>query len=210
MKIVSIRRKGRSNKVVVELDDGRALELPREVAIAAGMRKGEEVDEAALLRVERRAEQWRCKEAGLRLLTYRPRSERELRTRLRQKNFAADIVDDCVVDLERAGLIDDQEFARLAARDRLRSRPMGRRMLEAELRARGVEAKHASAAADAAIDDGEGDESDLALRAARKFRHRDGEDPASTRRRFYAFLARRGFDSETIRAAMDRVLDPES
>ena len=33
-------------------------------------------------------------------------------------------------------------------------------------------------------------------------------DPQSRRRRLYAFLARRGHDSETIRTVMDRVLDP--
>jgi SOS response regulatory protein OraA/RecX len=49
-------------------------------------------------------------------------------------------------------------------------------------------------------------ELDLARAAARRWRPRAGEEPAKARARLHAYLARRGFGSETIRTIAAEVL----
>lgn len=203
MKVVSIRKRRRSSAVLVTLDDESTIELPTEVVLSEGLRKGVDIDQRSLQRIQGRASLWKCKEDALSLLSYRPRAAAELKTRLRRKEHDPEVIDDCLADLDRSGLIDDAAFADMAARDRLRSRPMGSRLLEQELRAKGVGAEVASdSAARAAASLGES-EVELARRAALKFRRKKGEEERSTQRRFFAFLGRRGFPSDVIRQVMD-------
>jgi SOS response regulatory protein OraA/RecX len=52
----------------------------------------------------------------------------------------------------------------------------------------------------------EATELDLARAAAARWRPRAGEDPARARARLHAFLARRGFGGEAIRAAAAEII----
>lgn len=205
-KIRSIRRKRRSDRVTVHFEDAEKLELPTEIAIRWHLRKGRELSSAELAEMDAEATGWRCKEAALLLLSYRPRTEWEMHRRLRQKEFAEAVVEDCVADLRRSGLLDDAEFAHLTARDKLRTRPVGQRRLESDLRAKGVAPKLAQQAAERAVEESPQTEVELAREAARKFRLKPGEDTQATRRRLYGFLGRRGFSSEAIRQVMDEMV----
>lgn len=208
-KIKSIRRKRRSDRVAVHFEDADKLELPTEIAVRWQLRKGQQLSPEDLASLTAESMAWRCKEAALLLLSYRPRTEWEIGHRLRRKDFPEPVVEECVASLKRSGLLDDAAFADLAARDRLRARPVGRRKLEADLRARGVAGGLAAQAADRAIDEADGSETDLARAAARKFRKRAGEDPMATRRRLYAFLGRRGFSAEATRQVVEETVSAD-
>ena len=207
LKIVSIkRRKGSRSRVRVKLSDGPELDLSSEVVVRAGLRTGQLLQASDVEALERDEIAWRCRESALRLLAHRPRSQRELRQRLSARAFPAEVVDACVGDLERAGLIDDESFAHLAARDRVRNKSVGKIRLQAELRAKGVDPETASEAIDAALVGEDGGEAAVARRAAGKFRRREGEDLQSAKRRLFGFLARRGFAPDIIYQTMDEVL----
>ncbi|MBK6661488.1 MAG: regulatory protein RecX [Thermoflexaceae bacterium] len=78
-------------------------------------------------------------EAALRLLSHRARSENEMRTRLGMRGIAPAIIEEEIVRLRDAGLLDDEQFARAWVEDRKRFAPRGRRMLRYELLGRGIE-----------------------------------------------------------------------
>lgn len=143
----------------------------------------------------------RAREAALMLLTVRARSVGELRDRLERKSFAEDACVRVIADLTAAGLLDDREFARLWADERVRLRPVGRRRLVAELRAKKVDT--------AVIDEvaaevyGKHPEVELARRALRKrTRSVDTEEIERDRRRLEGFLLRRGFGYATVAAVL--------
>ena len=204
MRIESIERKQRGRLVAVTFaGDAPLLELSAEVAHRAGLRPGLDLSPGRLAALERDDLAWRCKEAALRLLTHRQRSAAELRRRLIARQFPAAIVDACLADLERARLIDDALFADTLARERLRSKPMGKVRLRSELRAKGVDEEIADHAIDEAFDAEPEGELELARRAARKFRPRPAAEAMAERRRLYGFLARRGFTPDTISRVVD-------
>lgn len=187
-----------------------------EVAFAAGLRVGEEVDEATLAAVERKDLLWKAREAAFNLLSYRARTEAELRRRLLRKEFPEDVVAEIAADLADKGLVDDAAFAATFLRDRVRHRPRGRMRLVQELRARGVPAETAGAAtAELFEGDDAVSEPALAATAARAWLRKNGRPAApdddadafwDARRRLYAYLARRGFAADAIRQATDVVL----
>ncbi|MCH7522694.1 MAG: RecX family transcriptional regulator, partial [Chloroflexi bacterium] len=74
----------------------------------------------------------KAKNAALRLLTYRSRSEAEIRRRL-QGRFTGEVIDRILADLRRQGLLDDAAFAREWREQREKFRPRGPGIIRQEL-----------------------------------------------------------------------------
>lgn len=135
----------------------------------------------------------RAHSRALDYLSYRPRSEAELRDYLLKKEYPEGAVEEVLARLKRVGLVDDAEFARYWIDNRARFRPRGVRTLRYELQQKGV----ASETIEEALDDY--DElaavRKVAQEQARRLQHLRSD---KIRRRLYARLARRGFSSGLI------------
>jgi len=199
MRISSIRRQSRRpDRVTIHFDGGERLSLAAEIVLAAGLRKGAEINEVDLARLTAQNEAWKAREAALRLLSHRPRAERELARKLKDRGYPEPAVDAAMAKVRELGLIDDAVFAREYALQRIRSRPAGARRLVEDLRRRGIGADDARRAAAAAIEESGVSDVDLARAAHRKFPRRAGEPEAKRIRRLQGFLSRRGFSPSTI------------
>jgi regulatory protein len=131
---------------------------------------------------------------GLRLLTFRARSEREVRQRFQQRGAKLDDADAAVDRLKADGLIDDEAFARAWVESRRRSSPRGERLLQRELSGKGVPRDLASAALE-----GDSDETALARAAAtKKARALAAEPEPAFVRKLTDFLVRRGFEYDVV------------
>lgn len=144
-----------------------------------------------------------AREAALRLLAVRARSRSELSDRLRRKGHAPAVVREVVDSLAAVGLVDDRAFAELWADERMRLRPVGRRRLAQELRAKGVPPEVTDGVLDQAF--AATSERALALRVARARAGKSGSGPKA-RARLHALLLRRGFSygvtAEVVREVM--------
>ena len=143
---------------------------------------------------------------ALRLLEFRARSEAELRRKLMQKGAAAAHVDAVIVRLREQKLIDDAEFARQFARTKLVVAGASRRRIVQELARKGVP-PHVSDRAIADLRDLEAIDQSAAIQrvAEKKWNALRKLDDFTRRRRLYAFLARRGFDSDEIKGVMSEL-----
>ncbi len=130
-------------------------------------------------------------------LTYRPRSEAELRLYLVEKGYAEGVVEDVMARLARVGLIDDEGFAQYWRDNRARFRPRGRRMLRYELGQKGV----ASDVIDAALEDYD-EMAALRKVAQEQARRLRNLPPDLARRRLFERLARRGFSYDLIQETL--------
>ena len=210
MRITSLPpQKHDPDRLSVFVDGEFRMGVAAEVALAANLRVGDEVDEARLLELERRDRTWQAREAALRLLAVRPRSAVELARRLRMKGYGAEVAEEVIGRLRELGLMDDAVFAGMLARDRVRLRPQGSRRLANELRQKGVDEETARTAIRETMEGEETDERELARRAAARWKPRPGEEPGRARRRLHGFLARRGFDGDVIREVMDETLSED-
>lgn len=199
MRVTAIEKQRRKNRLNLFLDGRFALGLSTDVAAQVSLRVGDEVDGdrlRALRDAEARAD---AMSAALRLLSYRPRSETELRQRLARRGAPPALIDSTIQRLRELGLVDDAAFARSWVESRERASPRGQRLLRQELRAKGV-------SSDALRELVEGvDDAEAALRAsARRAASLSGLPQEEFRRRLGDFLRRRGFDYETIRLTVER------
>jgi len=191
-------------RLTVFIEGEAAAVVPSELIHELDLAVGRVVDEQAEARLDEADRVARAVNAAMRALARRPFSRRELRMRLARKGHAHDAIVEALSRADRAGLLDDEAYAREAVRCELARKPAGRRLIESKLRAKGIDAALASRVASEALVGR--DPLDDAVALIRRYAGDTRTDPVALRRRLAARLARRGFDPETCRTAVQRVL----
>lgn len=182
-------------RVSIFIDGTFAFALPAVEAVGRGLKRGIVLDEAAVAELVALAEAEKAVEAALNFVSYRPRSEREVRDRLRRRAFAPPAIDYAVEKMRGWKYLDDRSFAEFWVENRVEHSPKGRRALASELRAKGVDRD----VVDTVLNDTELFEEHAALELARKrLRSLSGLDEQTRKRRLGAYLGRRGYGWDVV------------
>ncbi len=148
-------------------------------------------------------------DAALNYLSYRQRTEYEVRSKLIDRGFGEQTIEGAMKRLEAVGLVDDDAFVAAYVRDRVAHRPMGVRRMAQELYAKGISRDAALPVIETAMQEEGTDEIALARRVAERkcssFSSRR-EEIAMTRKRLRDHLLRRGFDSRIIQGVLEELL----
>ena len=157
-------------------------------------------------RIAAEAAQLKVYDRALNVLAFRARSSAELARSLVRKGEPKEHVDRAVARLQEQGLLDDGAFAQSFTRAKVLGAQQSKRRVQQDLARMGV-ARAVTDAAIATVFEEEGiDQRAVVEQAARKKLRSLGKlEPVVRRRRLYAFLARRGYDGEDIRKAMEAV-----
>ena len=139
----------------------------------------------------------------LRLLGLRARSSEELRERLTRAGFANEVIEVVLSGLERAGLVNDEEFARSWVASRQASGESGRRKLRWELRRKGICEDLIRRVVDQEIDDETEMRQAMAL-AQRRLKGQPVEPKALPRLR--RLLLRRGFGFDAVDSVLQSIV----
>ena len=191
------------DRVNVYIGGEFAFGLSASVALDRRIQVGQDLSEQesrALLEAEAAN---KATEAALRLVSYRARSELELRQRLARRGFPPAAVDAAITRMHGWNYLDDHEFARQFVESRESHRPRSSRMMKRELASKGIDPGTAERVVEAAqIDDYA-----VALELARKWVPRiRREDSDTQRRRLTGYLQRRGFSWDVVRRVLDETL----
>jgi regulatory protein len=141
---------------------------------------------------------------ALRLLARRDRSEQELRSALLRGGASREEVETALERLRRRGYLDDERYAERFARTGLAVRGLGRHRLRAELVRRGVSrplVEHGLAEALYEVSEAEVIES----LAQKYWRLHLRDEPERRVQKLWAFLLRRGFPSDLVRARLEHL-----
>jgi regulatory protein len=185
------------NRVNVYLDGRYALALPD--IVAATLKVGQFLSDAEIDALEEQGSSEKAYNATLNYLSYRPRSRAEVVAYLKKRDLSETLIETVTQRLERAGLVDDEEFVRFWVGNRERFRPRGPMALRYELRTKGI--------GDELIDQALAslDVSDSAYRAAgKKARQLATQDHETFTRKLVEYLARRGFQYGVARDIAER------
>ncbi|MEJ2744395.1 MAG: regulatory protein RecX [bacterium] len=142
--------------------------------------------------------------AALRLLSFRPRTERELSSRLREKGFTLDVVDRVCGRLKGLGYVDDRQFAISWLKSFSGQKCRSAWVLKRELKKKGI----APELADTVVEENFDGEDvfraacDLARQRMSKASARDTD---KAKARVQNLLLRRGFDYDFIRRVMAEI-----
>jgi regulatory protein len=198
--VTGLSKRPRSKLLDVSFDGAPDLKITPDVAVVFGLRPGAELSQERL--EELRAAQARedTMAAAFRLVSYRPRSEKELRDRLRRRGFPEANVTAAVDRMKELRLVDDAAFAASWVESRDRTGPRSRRLLSSELRSKGVSGAIANDASSVV------DEPEAAYRAAsRRAANLAGRPFEDFRRKVGEYLLRRGFSYEIAESTVTRL-----
>lgn len=192
-------QKRNPNRVNVYLDGEFSFGLSR--IVAAWLQLGQSLSPEKITSLQAQDENEVAYQKALRYLDYKPRTNKEIERKLRDKGFSDEVIRYVAQRLRSSGLVEDAVFARSWIESRTASRPRSRRSLALELRRKGV--------ADEVIQDAmEVAEQDdlLAYQAAIRYAPRLSElEWCEFRNRLGNFLGRRGFSYGTIAQVVRKV-----
>jgi len=150
--------------------------------------------------------------SALRFLSYRPRSEKEVRDRLKLKvqsskfKVEQDVIDKVIEKLKEKKFINDEEFAKWWMESRLRFKPRSLRLIKIELKQKGIDPE----LIDKTIND-EGlminDSENAKKLIQKKFERFKNLPKEKIYQKLGRFLASKGFDWDTIKKSIDEMLD---
>ena len=125
-KVLSIYPKKRSkNTFFVDLDNGTTLEISSSILTSESIKEGKEIDNSNLQILLSKQEYQNLKNAGLKLLSYRMRSKKELYEKLLAKNYNSNSIEKVLIEFEKNGWLNDEEFGLAFSKDQINQNSLG-------------------------------------------------------------------------------------
>ena len=188
------------NRVSIQIDGAFAFGLSR--SLIAGLQVGQELSEDDILALRARDDRERAYRQALLFLSFRARSEAEIRRNLQKHEISEAIIEETIARLKQERFAGDADFARTWVENRSAFRPRSRRALVFELQRKGLDEENIQAAV------GEVDEERLAYSAAAQRAARyEGLAWEEFRAKLSSFLARRGFSYDLIGTVVRQLWD---
>ncbi len=139
-KIIDIQvQKRRKNRRSIFLDDGSVFGISEDVLFSIPVHIGDTLTDQQLDEILGADSQQKILDVALNLLSFRMRSKAELMRRLKRKNFNEDGIYAVIKKLETKGYIDDQKFALVFAREKVRRKLIGPVALRSEFSVHGLD-----------------------------------------------------------------------
>jgi regulatory protein len=168
--------------------------------VAAWLKIGQEVSQEKITSLQAEDARERAYQQALLFLSYRARSESEIRQNLRKHEVPEEVIAQTLDRLRESRLADDGQFARAWVENRNTFRPRSRRALKMELHQKGL-SEQAVQSALAGLD-----EEALAYQAGlKRARRLQALEWSEFRRKLSEFLARRGFPYSVIASVVSRL-----
>ena len=200
-KITAIQvQKKDPKRVNIYLDGEFAFGLAR--ITAAWLQTGQTLDEEKIAKLQAEDNRERALQQAYLFLSYRARSEDEIRQNLRKHEYPEAVIEATLERLQQDGFANDEKFARALVENRNTFRPRGRRALAMELRQKGIDDETIQSTLEGL------DEETLAyeagLKKASRLRILEWSD---FRKKLGDFLSRRGFSYSVTASTVKRLWD---
>ncbi|HUS59999.1 MAG TPA: RecX family transcriptional regulator [Nevskiaceae bacterium] len=201
-RITKISPQKNKKRVNVYLDGKFAFGLPTETLVEVGLAVGQELSEKETEALIFKNEFQKLLDRAYHFLSFRPRSEKEIKDFLKKKGVTEKISEKIIKKLKKLGYLNDLEFTSWWIEQRNLFRPRGKIALKMELRQKGVDQEIASQVIEKKVD-----ELPLAKKAAqRKMKAYKNLPPREFYQKMAAFLSRRGFSWSTIKMALEEII----
>ncbi len=199
MKITSAEPSPRHKGMLrIHIDGEYAFNVPQSIWLAQHLYEKEEWAEAEMTALRDVILRQAAREAAIRYLSVKDRTEVGLHERLMRAGYEQEAAASAVAQMKTMGYIDDKRYAQRFISDQLRLKAVSRKSIRMGLRAKGI----ADDVLDDVLAEVEQTDEETALRGLRKkFGKYDLQDPL-IQKKAIAYLMHRGFGYETVRAAL--------
>jgi regulatory protein len=203
MKITYIKnQKKRKNRFSIYVEGKYRFSLDYDTLARSNIHIGDEIEERDIEKLKLKDEFARARDYGYVLISYRDRSEWELRHRILEKGFRREVAREVVDWFLSEGIVNDRNFANRWLDGVLQAKPMGRMRVFHELRAKRIDDGIIEEMCDKRLD--YQTEMELAKKACdKRMNILKNYPPEVGRRRLFRYMKNRGFDFEIIHKLME-------
>lgn len=205
MKITA--KHGRQNKIHISIDGEYLLTIDEDFWLSSGYVSGDELDEEELADFQKTAGSRIAFNSAMYSLDMRDHSVREMKTKLLRK-YDAESVDNAINRLVELGLLNDERYAEIFARQLYEHKKYGRNRIKSELYRRGISSDIINYTLDEIFESEEADNVQRIVDIINKKYYNKMIDENS-RRKVFAALMRLGYGYSDIRQAMSEFSDDE-
>lgn len=200
MEITSIekckRARGRYNLYI----NGKfGFGLSEEILLEKCLKSGDNLDEKEIEEIKSLDEKRKALNAAFRFLSFRMRSEKELRNKLSEKNYKSEIIDTVIERLGELKYINDEDFTKLWIKERMSQK--GKVVLRQELFKKGIDKKIIEELLDNVDNDSEYKAAKELIEKKKEFQ-KDFEKKEAFKK-IGGFLLRRGFRYDIVKKIID-------
>jgi len=209
-KITDIKKQKVRPRVNIYLDGKFGFSLNLEDYLKLGLKKDQEIDLNTIPHILNQDQQKKLFDSALNFLSFRPRSEKEIRDKLwailkksristSQESLSDKVhklIDETVASLKKMGQVDDLQFTLWWIEQRQKFRPKGRMALANELSSKGIKKEIIDEAFSRGLE-----EDDLALASKLIDKKKTSFEKLADferKKKVASYLARRGFSWEVI------------
>lgn len=193
--ITSIKQQKNKNRINVYLDDKFGFGIDLDNFVLLHLKVEQELTEKEVEEIVKKAEFQKTLDKLLRFATLRPRSEKEIKDYFKRKKVHESLHKELFNRLNRLELVDDEKFAKWWVEQRLAFRPKSQRIMNYELRMKGIKQETINKV----LGETEIDEEKMAKELIEKKSYKwKGLEPRLTRQKISQYLAGKGFGWDVI------------
>lgn len=200
---IEIQKKNK-NRISIYIDGQYAFGIHKDIFFKYNLEKGKLLDKEFVDKIIKEEEQNRANSYALKLLYYRPRSEKEIREKMNLKGYDTEVINKTIEYLKEFSYINDKEFAKEFAK--IKSNKYGRNRIKMELTNKGINEEIINDVIDTLINDDSEYEKAFEL-AMKKMKIYKDDDRNAIYRKLGSYLQRKGFSYDIISKVLRKILN---
>ncbi|MBO7527078.1 MAG: RecX family transcriptional regulator [Clostridia bacterium] len=201
MKITDIKRKGKSEVYKVFADGEFFSLMQAEVLVKKNIKLGQDIDGDSLKEYKKESDMLLCKTMALTYVSKSIKTEFQVRAYLKKYGFEKTAIDEAIKKLKEYGYLNDEYYAKLYCGSMANGR--GKRYIKNELRLKGISEENIQQA----ISEIDSEEDACIMQANKWLKGKELPLDKKSKEKLYRFLLGRGFEYDTIKSALNKIMD---
>ncbi len=198
MRVTDIKQQvKRQDRYSIFVDGKYSFSLSENELLNAGIKIGQEFDEAGLEQLKQTATEDKAMMRAYDLLARRPRSVHEMRDYLKRKDYEPELIEKILNALSEREYLDDEKFAKAWVESRRLLKHTSKRRLQSELQQKRIPADIIARVLEADETDEQEVLKDVVAKKRSQSRYQDDQ-------KLIAYLLRQGFNYDDIKTVLDR------
>ena len=202
MIITKIEPQKNEERVNIYLDGEFAFGLMKEIQYKYGLTEDMNIDKEYIDKVLMAEEQSKANNYALKFLAYRQRSKKEIIDKLAEKGFEDKFIENTLVYLKSYDLVDDLEFAKSFAKDKINLNKQGPQRIKYELYKKGISKE----IIEKVLDEDDNEYNRALELAKKKLPSYKNDDRNAIYRKLGGFLQRRGYSYECVSKVLKELI----
>ena len=133
-KVIKVKRSTKYNdRIIITFENKSLLKVSEDAFLLHPIKIGDSISHKDIKKYDKKMRLQEAKDKAFKLLSYRMRSVGEIKKRLREKSFLLDEIDTTIAHLKKLNYLNDLEFARAFAKEKVKLKMIGPLLLQSQL-----------------------------------------------------------------------------